>query len=64
MGFGRQPYCGPVVFTGGADEDGNTLGLTEGLAEALTDLVQGLHENPARLEAIRRAALPFLDAHR
>ncbi|WP_051718128.1 DUF3846 domain-containing protein [Streptomyces megasporus] len=33
-----QIYFGPVVFTGGADEEGETLGLTEAQAAYLTDL--------------------------
>lgn len=35
----RQPYAGPAVFTGGADENGETLPLTAEQAAALRDLL-------------------------
>lgn len=43
--FGRtaQNYCGPAVFTGGADEDGETLGLTELQVQVLTAAAATLH---------------------
>ena len=64
MGFSRQPYCGPVVFTGGADEDGNTLGLSDELAEVLLELVERLKANPVRLAAITIRGQAFLAAYR
>ena len=64
MGFVQQPYCGPVVFTGGADEDGNTLGLSDELAEVLMELVERLKANPVRLAAISIRGQHFLAAYR
>ncbi len=32
LGQARQPYCGTVVFTGGADAAGRALGMTERVA--------------------------------
>ena len=40
FGFTHQPYFGPVVFTGGGDEHGETIGLTEQHAEALMNLAR------------------------
>jgi len=40
FGFTHQPYFGPVVFTGGGDEHGETIGLTEQHAEALINLAR------------------------
>lgn len=34
-GFNFQPYHGPVLLTGGADEDGETLPLNEDMVRAL-----------------------------
>ena len=34
-GFNWQPYHGPVLLTGGADEDGDTLPLNEDMVRAL-----------------------------
>lgn len=41
-GFGQthQGYFGPAVFTGGGDEEGETLGLTPEHAEALLDFAR------------------------
>jgi len=39
-GFIWQPYHGPVLLTGGADADGNTLPLTEDQARALLASVE------------------------
>ena len=64
MGFSRQPYCGPVAFTGGADEDGNTLGLSDELAEVLLELVERMKANPVRLTALTIRAEAFLAAYR
>jgi len=64
MGFVSQPYCGPVVFTGGADENGNTLGLSDELAEVLLELVERLKANPVRLAAITIRGQHFLAAYR
>ncbi|GAA4757485.1 hypothetical protein GCM10023328_46710 [Modestobacter marinus] len=64
MGFSRQLYCGPVVFTGGADEDGNTLGLSEELAEVLLELVERLKANPVRMAAITIRGEAFMAAYR
>ena len=64
MGFVHQPYCGPVVFTGGADEDGNTLGLSDELAEVLMELVERLKANPVRMAAITIRGQHFLAAYR
>lgn len=35
-GYVYQPYAGPVVFTGGTDEEGNTLPLTQDQARTIT----------------------------
>lgn len=40
FGFTHQPYFGPVVFTGGGTEEGETLGLAEQHAEALMNLAR------------------------
>jgi hypothetical protein len=40
FGFTHQAYFGPVVFTGGGDEEGETLGLSEQHAEALVNLAR------------------------
>ena len=64
MGFVHQPMCGDVVFTGGADEDGNTLGLSDELAEVLMELVERLKANPVRLAAITIRGEAFLAAYR
>lgn len=39
FGSGRDFIVGDVVFTGGADEEGNTLGLTPEAVESVLDLV-------------------------
>ena len=38
-GFTAQPYFGTAVFTGGVDEDGNSVALTPEVLQVLTDLV-------------------------
>ena len=40
FGFTHQAYFGPVVFTGGGDEEGETLGLSEQHVEALMNLAR------------------------
>jgi hypothetical protein len=39
FGFDAQLYHGPVVFTGGVDDDGNTLPLVDGLAPLMAQTV-------------------------
>jgi hypothetical protein len=38
-GFTRQPYYGVVVFTGGVDEDGNALPLSDQTMRRLAELI-------------------------
>ncbi len=40
FGFTHQPYFGTAVFTGGGDEEGETLGLSEQHVEALMNLAR------------------------
>lgn len=39
-GYRRQNYYGPVLFTGGVDEDGDTMPLMPAVAEAIRDAVR------------------------
>ena len=38
LGFSHQPYYGNAVFTGGADDEGDTVGLRPEVLEKLTTL--------------------------
>lgn len=42
-----QPYFGPVVFTGGPDEEGNTTPLQPDQAAALLELITQIQPHPA-----------------
>ena len=42
LGFGHQVIVGVVVFTGGADSEGNTLPLGEGDLRLLEDIAERL----------------------
>lgn len=42
-GLTHQPYFGPVVFTGGTDDQGDTLPLTEMQSAALLDFAHQVH---------------------
>ncbi|SHN88914.1 hypothetical protein SAMN05660350_04905 [Geodermatophilus obscurus] len=64
LGRARQPYCGTVVFTGGADAAGAALGLTERAAGELVRVAGRLRADRAGLEEVRAAAEPFLAAYR
>lgn len=64
LGHARQPYCGTVVFTGGADTAGRTLGLTQRAAGELVRVAGRLRADRVGLEEVRAAAEPFLAAYR
>lgn len=51
-GHDGQPYFGPALFTGGADEAGDSVGLSEAMAEQLETWAATVHE-----------ALPHVDQH-
>lgn len=40
LGTTHQPYFGPIIFTGGCDDEGETLGLSEQHVEALMNLAR------------------------
>ena len=42
FGIGTDIICGDVVFTGGMDEDGETLTISEANLQRLAELVEGL----------------------
>lgn len=42
FGFTHQPYCGPVLLTGGVDADGDTVPLTKDKAVALLTSIADL----------------------
>jgi len=46
-GFTRQPYYGVVVFTGGVDEDGNALPLSDQTMRRLAELTALAQRMPA-----------------
>jgi hypothetical protein len=44
------PIMGPVVFTGGTDDEGDTLGLGGGYAESLRELAKFMKAEAGQLE--------------
>ena len=47
-------YYGPTVFTGAADQHGNTLGLPETMAATLIELVSQMRQLPETVEYVRQ----------
>ena len=47
FGIGTDIICGDVVFTGGMDEDGETLTISEANIQRLAELVEGLKRSSA-----------------
>jgi hypothetical protein len=47
FGLGTDIICGDVVFTGGMDEDGETLTISEANIQRLAELVEGLKRSNA-----------------
>lgn len=43
-GFNHQRYVGNAIFTGGADEEGNTLGLSEHVGTQVEKWIRTAHE--------------------
>lgn len=44
LGYNAQAYCGKVVFTGGADEEGNTLPISEFRCAQITKWAHRIRE--------------------
>lgn len=65
LALGRDaPLFGPAVFTGGADQQGDTVGLDPGTCEQLTTLVRLASADPTRLAAVQLAAVAFAARYR
>jgi hypothetical protein len=47
FGIGTDIICGDVVFTGGMDEDGEALTISEANIQRLAELVEGLKRSSA-----------------
>jgi len=43
-GYNQQQYVGPAIFTGGADEEGNTLGLSEHIERQVEKWIKTAHD--------------------
>ncbi len=66
IGYGRraQPYFGPVVFTGGADSDGTTTGLTAATAQMLLTAAQLIAADEVTMRRVTTRSTDFVSRFR